>query len=152
MGDKIIKTLYLDVCLLCRPFDDQQAMRIRLETDCYHLIMQAIHEKQYRLMRSPVHDVEIGAISTMLERIELQVLLTRYGTACQGNGIPLRQRAAWLHEQGMGLGDAAHVAYAEVCSDLLLTCDDRLIKLCRRLSVSIPVMSPIEFCLEEDLR
>ena len=32
--------LYLDVCTLCRPFDDQNMMRIRLETDSYHLILQ----------------------------------------------------------------------------------------------------------------
>ena len=32
--------LYLDVCTLCRPFDDQNRMRIRLETDSYYLIMQ----------------------------------------------------------------------------------------------------------------
>ena len=32
--------LYLDVCTLGRPFDDQNMMRIRLETDSYHLILQ----------------------------------------------------------------------------------------------------------------
>jgi len=28
-----MKILYLDVCALCRPFDDQNQLRIRLETD-----------------------------------------------------------------------------------------------------------------------
>ena len=28
-----MKTLYLDVCFLCRPFDDQNQLRICLETD-----------------------------------------------------------------------------------------------------------------------
>ena len=41
--------LYLDVCTLCRPFDDQSMMRIRLETDSYHLIMQAIQEGKYQV-------------------------------------------------------------------------------------------------------
>jgi hypothetical protein len=38
---------YLDVCTLCRPFDDQNMMRIRLETDSYHLILQAIQDGEY---------------------------------------------------------------------------------------------------------
>jgi len=27
------KKLYIDVCTLCRPFDDQNVMKIRIETD-----------------------------------------------------------------------------------------------------------------------
>ena len=31
--------VYLDVCALCRPFDDQAHMRIRLETEAVQLIL-----------------------------------------------------------------------------------------------------------------
>ena len=34
--------LYLDACMLSRPFDDQSVMRIRLETNAYYLIFEAI--------------------------------------------------------------------------------------------------------------
>jgi hypothetical protein len=53
MASNRIHSLYLDVCLLCRPFDDQQQMRIRLETDAYKLIRQSIQEQRYPLLRSP---------------------------------------------------------------------------------------------------
>jgi len=39
------KRLYLDVCTLCRPFDDQNMMRIRLETDAFYLILRNIQNK-----------------------------------------------------------------------------------------------------------
>jgi len=35
--------IYLDVCTLCRPFDDQSFLRIRLETDAVNLIMSKTH-------------------------------------------------------------------------------------------------------------
>jgi hypothetical protein len=37
-----MKTLYLDVCTYCRPFDNQDALRIRLETEAFYLILQHI--------------------------------------------------------------------------------------------------------------
>ncbi len=30
--------LYLDVCAYCRPFDNQQSLRIRLETDALYIL------------------------------------------------------------------------------------------------------------------
>lgn len=55
--------IYLDVCTLCRPFDDQSFLRIRLEADAVNLIMSKIHEGRLLLAVSPVHFVEIKAIS-----------------------------------------------------------------------------------------
>ena len=37
MGDSLKKRIYLDVCMLCRPFDDQDQMRIRLENESSHI-------------------------------------------------------------------------------------------------------------------
>jgi len=54
--------VYLDVCTLCRPFDDQSFLRIRLETDAVNLVMSKIHEGLLRLAVSPVHFVEISSI------------------------------------------------------------------------------------------
>jgi hypothetical protein len=42
-----MKTLYLDVCTLCRPFDDQQQLRIRLVTDAVLLILRLIETGRY---------------------------------------------------------------------------------------------------------
>ena len=52
-----MKRIYLDVCSLCRPFDDQNYVRIRIETDSINLILSRVKEKYYELMKSPVHIV-----------------------------------------------------------------------------------------------
>jgi hypothetical protein len=35
---------------------------------------------------------------------------------------------------------------------VFITCDDRLLRQCRRASVRVRAMSPIDFCLGQDLR
>ncbi len=145
-------SIYLDVCTLCRPFDDQNMMRIRLETDSYHLIMQAIQSGVYNMVYSPVHDIEISAIQDILERVELLEITHQQGEACGGDFQAIRKRADELVANGMGIADAAHVAFAESNADYFLSCDDRLIKQCHRQGVDVVVMTPAEFCVQEKLR
>jgi len=101
---------------------------------------------------SPVHFRELAAIEEMRERAEVIALLHRYGTtpSCDFNGI--RKRAEALQARRFGIADAAHIAFAEVTADVFITCDDRLRRQCRRASVRIATMSPVDFCLAEDLR
>lgn len=145
-----MKTLYLDVCILCRPFDDQQQLRIRLETDALYWIIRQIEAGQYRAAVSPAHFLEVGAIREREERTEITALLQRLappGIAC--NRDEARARATALHATGIGVADAAHVAFAEQMADCFITCDDALIKRCRRIGVKIAVINPIEFVANE---
>lgn len=147
-----IKTLYVDVCTLCRPFDDQNQMRIRLETDAWYLILNAIKQGDYKMAVSPVHRQEISAISDAQERYELLSLLDRYGLTKTCDRNAARARAEDLHNLRFGVADAAHVAYAEVVADIFISCDDKLLKKCRAHNITIPAMNPIEFCTEENVR
>ena len=73
------KPIYLDVCVLSRPFDDQSFLRIRLETEAVNLILSKIRNEEYELVVSPIHWEEIEAISDIFERIELQERLKTLG-------------------------------------------------------------------------
>ncbi|MCP4753216.1 MAG: hypothetical protein GY866_20185 [Proteobacteria bacterium] len=145
------KKLYIDVCTFCRPFDDQQMMRIRLETDAYHLIMSNARKK-YHVMISPVHDAEIAAISDSWERIKIESLFARFRKELQINHGKQRNRADYLYSLGFGIADAAHVAYAEAIADVFITCDDKPIKKCRKEQMEIPVVNPVEFTILENLK
>ncbi len=144
--------IYLDVCILCRPYDDQHLMRIRLETDALYLILQHIQNGRYTMIVSPVHFREVVAIAEPRERAEVTALLHRYGTNPSCDLRAVRNRAEVLHGRRVGVADAAHVAFAEATADVFITCDDRLLRQCRRISVLLRVMSPVDFCLAEDLR
>ncbi len=65
------KSIYLDVCSLSRPFDDQNIMRIRLETEAVNLILLKVKEGRFKLLVSFAHFREIEAIPDPVERIEL---------------------------------------------------------------------------------
>ncbi len=146
------KKLYLDVCTLCRPFDDQNMMRIRIETDALYLILQNIINGNYDLMVSPVHLKEIEAIEDIRERLELTILLNKFGVKPFCNLQKLRERAEYLFSFKFGIADAAHLAFAEETCDVFITCDDKILKKTKKSDVTMLTINPIEFCIMEDLK
>jgi predicted nucleic acid-binding protein len=127
-------------------------MRIRLETDAYYLILQALQDAKYAMVVSPVHIEEANAISDIEERRELLAVLANLGTAAECDTAAARVRAEYLHSRKFGIADAAHVAFAEATADVFITCDDRLARKCRRENVGVTTLNPVEFTIAEDLR
>ena len=146
------KKLYIDVCTLCRPFDDQDIMRIRLETNAFYLILQSIREGYYNMVVSPVHLEEIKGIEDIRESLELITMLNNLGMNSSCNLRKARERAEYFVSLKLGIADAAHLAFAEATADVFITCDDKLLKKCKRNNIKILSVSPLEFCTMEDLK
>lgn len=148
------KSVYLDVCSLCRSFDDQRFMRIRLETLAVELIMERIKIGDYHCWYSPVHLFEIEAFNDPFESGEVRDFLLTWGTYTEKNVSQqeTRMRAEKLYNTGFGQADAAHVAIAESVNAPFITCDDKLIKLCRKNDCTIWCGTPVEFCEKEHLK
>ena len=104
------------------------------------------------MVNSSVHDLEISAINDTLERVELLEVLHQNGKKSTGDFQAIRKRANELADRGMGVADAAHIAFSEASADYFISCDDRLIKQCHRQAVDVTVMTPLEFCLQENLK
>ena len=147
-----IKPIYLDVCALCRPFDDQSFVRVRMESDAVKLILQNIREGLMQLVLSPVHHREINAINNLVERVELLGIINNLGQQIKCNPKTARQRAEDLIRQGFGIADAAHVAYAEAANAGFITCDDKLLKKCLKTKFAIWYGDPLQFCIKENLK
>jgi len=145
------KRPYFDACTLCRPYDDQTGLRIRLETDAYYLILAHVELGRYSVVVSPVHLAEIGETPDHTERVEVQQLLKRFGSVAICSPLEARRRADELTGLKLGVADAAHVAYAEASADVFVTCDVRLYKRCRRYGIRIPTYTPMEFVTVEGL-
>lgn len=146
------KNVYLDVCALCRPFDDQRFVRVRMESDAVRLILQSIKDGNLQLILSPVHYREIGVFSDVIERIELLGLINNLGRQLSVDPITTRNRAENLIQKGMGIADAAHVAFAEAGGADFISCDDKLLKKCEKAGLAIWHGDPLQFCIKEDLR
>jgi predicted nucleic acid-binding protein len=147
-----MKKLHIDVCALCRPFDDQSQLRVRLETDALFLILRYIESKNHELIVSPIHHLEISAIADSLERQGAAEILMHYGKEVEFNRASARKRAEELHQQSSDVADAAHLAVAEQLADVFLSCDDKLLKKYRRLYSNIVVQNPVEFLIAENLK
>ena len=147
-----MQAVYLDVCSLCRPFDDQSFLRIRLETDAVNLVLAKIHRKNLQLLVSPVHFLEIKDIPDLSERVEIETLLANEAQQIKTDLESVRSRTEELIEKGIGIADAAHVAFAESSNADFVTCDDKLLKKCIKIKVKIWVGTPIAFCDKEALK
>ncbi len=146
------KLVYLDVCALSRPFDDQHQMRIQLETNAVNLILAYVRQNRLTLVISPVHQAEIQAIPDEEERTQLQLLLKNLGKMAQINLIAARQRAEYFTSHGVGVADAAHLAFAEQALTDFVSVDDRLLKKSSRLALPMWTGSPTAYCEKEHLK
>jgi predicted nucleic acid-binding protein len=147
-----MKNIYLDVCSLCRPFDDQDFIRIRLETDAINLILSKVKQGYYKLMKSQVHYIEINSIEDDFERIELIELLKKYGSIMKVDYKGIQKRIEELLLYNFGLADAAHIAFAEFYKAVFISCDDKLLKKSQRYIKSIRCINPLSFCEMENLK
>lgn len=145
-------SIYLDVCALCRPFDDQAFLRIRLETEAMNIIMSKIQDRHFTMAISTVHYAEIKAIPDQMERLELLSIIEQFGKLLDVDKAAARKRAEELFSWGFGAGDSAHLAYAEAGKAKFITCDDKLVKKCGKYKINTWYGNPVQFCVEEDLR
>ena len=120
--------IYLDVCCLNRPFDQQSQARIRLETEAILEIINYCQAKTWTLIASNILEAEISQTPNQ-ERIENVKKILAIATIKVLSGDWLKERVLKLQKLGFASYDAAHVASAERAkADIFLTTDDRLVK------------------------
>ena len=127
-----MERVYLDICSLKRPFDDQRQPRVREEAAAVAAIIGRAEDGEIALVRSPAHLVENDA--NPREDRRLAAALWIDGAAVD---IPIdaevEARAAVLAASGFRPLDALHVAFAERAgARWFVTCDDALLKLAAR--------------------
>ncbi len=131
--------IYLDVCCLNRPYDDQAQDRICLESEAVLLILAHVEAGEWQWTSSEIVDFEI-ARTPDAERQSRVRFLTR---AVQ-NRVELEsghvERARELAELGFRAVDALYLACAESGDvEVFLTTDDRLLRLTSRHAARLRV-------------
>ncbi len=146
------KRIYLDICALNRPLDDQHQMRIRLEADAVSLILSHVRAHSLEMVVSPVHFSEASANPDLAKREHVLLLLKNVGIEVTVDMTQARSRAEQLLRLGLGAADAAHVAFAELAGCDFITVDDRLLHQLQRFGAKIWFGAPTSYCDKEDLR
>jgi hypothetical protein len=129
--------VYLDMCSLKRPFDDQRQQRVREEAAAVAAIIARAETGDIALVRSAAHLVENDA--NPREDRRLAAALWIDGAAVD---VPLDPGVEGRTGDLVGLGflplDALHLAFAERSgARWFVTCDDQLLKRAGRLGDSL---------------
>lgn len=142
--------VYLDVCCLNRPFDDQHQERVRLEAEAVLLILGRCEAETWQWVSSVVVEDEVdqtpsperrARVRAMLPAAQLRVGLTDVIVA----------RAKSLHGLGFHPYDALHLACAEQAAvDVFLTTDDRVLRVAasRAALLQVRVVNPLVWLVE----
>ena len=118
--------IYLDVCCLNRPFDDQTQPRIHLEAEAVLAIITRCETSDWEWVSSEVIDLEISRIPDPERRRRVQALAS-HSHAAIVVGQREVERAQEFESWGILAYDALHLACAESGgADVFLTTDDRL--------------------------
>lgn len=131
--------LYLDVCCLNWPFDDQIQDRIRLESEAVLLILAHIERGEHEWIGSDVMDLEIAQTPDAERRARIALLYdsTTFDVVTSDTQF---ERARILETHGFHAFDALHLACAESAqADVFLTTDDRLLRVAKRASGKLQV-------------
>lgn len=143
-------SVYLDVCCLNRPFDDQSQERIRLEAIAVDSILRRIELSEWESVSSEAIQDEIDGTPSLSRRARVQEnagLAKRFVVV----EIEQRTRADELRNLGFGPFDALHISCAEHAeADVLLTTDDRMLRLALRVKekLKVKVTNPITWLLD----
>lgn len=145
-----MEKVYLDVCCLNRPFDDQSQERIRLESEAILLILAQAQNSTIKWISSQIVVLEITQTPSELRRESL-TLLRNFCDSEVAYDQKEEVRAAQLESLGFHTFDAMHLACAESANvNIFLTTDDRLQRKANRFNkqLKIKVENPINFILK----
>ena len=142
--------LYLDVCCLNRPFDDQSQSRIRIESEAIILILDLIAKGDHTWVSSEAIEDEVLRNPDVEHRLRILALLAQtHERILIDETCLIRARA--LVEEGFGAMDALHVSTAESAGcDILLTTDDALLRKARatKQPLTVRVENPARWISE----
>ena len=140
--------VYVDICCLKRPFDDQSQPRIRVEAEAVLALLSATDRLAF--VRASAHDLENRQYPVISRAERVQAWLDGLPAADLDDG-QVEARTGDLIELGFRSFDAFHLASAEGSgADVFVTTDDRLLATARRRdeSLGVRVTDPVSLVEE----
>jgi predicted nucleic acid-binding protein len=140
--------IYLDNCSFNRPFDEQQQLRVRLETETKLFIQEQIIQKKIKLAWSYILDFENEMNPFEQRKFAISVWKT-YAAINIDETSAIIGTAQEIIKFGIKSKDALHLACAMSAEcKYLITTDDLLIKKSFNIK-GITIIDPINFIIEE---
>ncbi len=142
--------IYLDVCCLNRPFDDQTQDRIHLKAEAILTILKFVEHGQWFLLNSDGIFYEINKIPDPERKSKIQLIISKACEYIRTNDRILA-RAEQIQKLSIKSYDALHIASAESGkADIFLTTDDLLLNKMRKHvdKIKLTVRNPLDWIKE----
>ena len=142
--------IYLDVCCLNRPFDDQTQERVHLESEAVITIIERCQKGRWRLVSSEIIDLEVSKIPDPDRKNKVSLLTFSHSDYIFLDNNIIK-RAKDLEDFGVFSYDAFHIACAEQGkADIFLTTDDNLLKKVKQNKnvVKLTAENPLRWLME----
>jgi predicted nucleic acid-binding protein len=142
--------IYLDVCCINRPFDDQTEERIRMESEAVLAILKRCLSG-WTLISSEAIDYEISRIPEVERRSKAERIasISREKIVVDDSIV---SRSREIEKEGLKPMDALHLACAERSADIMLTTDDEIVRAAMKksasISIKVRVMNPARWLLD----
>lgn len=141
----IVVRIYLDNCCYNRPYDDQNQVRVSIETEAVLYIQNLIKSGEIELVTSYMLDFENDANSSTAKKKAIDDFMKRYETVYVGTErtTSVNIIAKDVIKTGVKTKDAVHVSCAILTQcDFFISTDNRLLKY---KDERIRLVSPCEF-------
>jgi len=141
--------LYLDCCCYNRPFDDLSQDRIHDESEAILSLLRRSRKDGTILLGSTVLRMEIDEIRDEGKKSKVESLY-RAAREIVDFDDGIQRRAEEIQGQSsIHSMDSLHLASAEAGhADVFLTTDDKLLRACRDVELSVRVMNPVAYLAE----
>ena len=140
--------IYLDVCCINRPFDDQNQDRIRIESEAVLAILKRCL-LDWALISSEAVDYEISKVPDIERKRKLERIASISREKIMVDSA-IAARAQEIEKFGLRAVDALHISCAERSSDVMLTTDDEIIKVLikKNAGININVANPARWLFD----
>ena len=142
--------IYLDVCCLNRPFDDQSQDRVHLEAEAILSVLNHSKTAGWAVIGSEAIDYEISRMPDKDKRLLVQILSSAHDVFVRIDA-GVEKRAIELKKVGLKSLDALHVACAEKAkAEIFLTTDDNLLNKAVKSekTLKVKVENPLRWVME----
>ncbi|MCD8077567.1 MAG: PIN domain-containing protein [Lachnospiraceae bacterium] len=138
--------IYLDCCCYNRPFDDLTQERIKIESEIIMWVLEEGRSGNCEIIASAALSSEISRI-TNFERQQGIMGLYQIPGEFVNLTEEIKRRAAEIRGVSrIQTFDSYHIASAEAANaDVLLSTDDKLVRMASRLQLKVEVMNPLQF-------
>lgn len=141
--------IYLDNCCFNRPFDDQDSLVVRLETEAKLHVQQMVKDGKLMLCWSYVLDYENSLNPFQERRIDIQ-RWKALASECIMETPEVLVLSKTALAKGIKVFDALHLACAQAMKcDIFLTVDKGILRKSPQID-GIDIVSPINFVIEKE--